>query len=80
MVFDNQGQAHDFTRKERYKRLTAVFTALGQSADDYLKEKCARVKNKDAYVLVSSDREIQDVARQYRIAFIGAAAFLEESN
>ncbi|NPB09579.1 MAG: NYN domain-containing protein [Thermodesulfobacteria bacterium] len=74
VVFDAWGQDEP-RRKVNMKGIQVVFTAPGETADDYLKRMA--VKEKERAVVVSSDREIRSYVETYGAVSITSRDFLE---
>ena len=75
-VFDNQGYGHCFARKERMASLTKIITADDQSADSYIIEEIRSLQNPKSLQVVSSDRAIQQVAKEFRVTYWDSDTFL----
>ncbi len=73
VVFDAWGQEEP-RRKVNLKGIQVVFTAPGETADDYLKR--VAVKEKERAVVVSSDREIRSYVETYGAVSITSREFL----
>lgn len=73
LVWDGRGGR----RERRAGRLTILYTAAGVSADDRLLDLCrGEFASRSASTwVVSSDRDVQDPARQLGFTVIGAMAF-----
>ena len=74
LVFDAWGQEEP-RRKVNIKGIQVVFTAPGETADDYLKK--VAVKEKERAVVVSSDREIRSYVETYGAISITGRDFLQ---
>jgi predicted RNA-binding protein with PIN domain len=59
-------------------KLKALFATESQSADAILINRVQQVKNPLAYTLVTSDREILDVAKKRRMPYMTARAFAQQ--
>ena len=73
LVWDGRGGR----RERRAGRLTVLYTAAGVSADDRLLDLCRgefATRSASTWV-VSSDRDVQDPARQLGVTVLGAMAF-----
>ncbi len=73
VVFDAWGQEEP-RRKVNIKGIRVVFTAPGETADDYIKR--VAVKEKERAVVVSSDREIRSYVETYGAVSITSRDFL----
>ncbi|HYO47920.1 MAG TPA: NYN domain-containing protein [Gemmatimonadota bacterium] len=73
LVWDGRGGR----REHRVGRLTILYTAAGVSADDRLLDLCrGEFASRSASTwVVSSDRDVQDPARQLGFTVLGALAF-----
>ncbi len=73
VVFDAWGQDEP-RRKINVKGIQVIFTAAGETADDYLKK--VAVKERERAVVVSSDREIRSYVETYGAISITSREFL----
>ena len=72
LVFD--GGQDPYEIEENYKHLSLVYSGFMQSADDIIKKKLTSLKGFDI-LLVTSDRELRQYAKQYQIESIGSMEF-----
>ena len=72
LVFD--GGQDPYEIEENYKHLTLFYSGFMQSADDIIKKKLTSLKGFDI-LLVTSDRELRQYAKQYQIESLGSMEF-----
>ena len=72
LVFD--GGQDPYEVEENYKYLTLFYSGFMQSADDIIKKKLTALKGSDI-LLVTSDRELRQYAKQYHIESLGSMEF-----
>lgn len=72
LVFD--GGQDPYEVEENYKYLTLFYSGFMQSADDIIKKKLTTYKAFDI-LLVTSDRELRNYAKQYQIESLGSMEF-----
>ncbi len=72
LIFD--GGQDPYEIEENYKHLTLFYSGFKQSADDLIKKKLTALKGFDI-LLVTSDRELRQYARQYQIESLGSMEF-----
>lgn len=72
LVFD--GGQDPYEIEENYKYLTLFYSGFMQSADDIIKKKLTTYKAFDV-LLVTSDRELRNYAKQYQIESLGSMEF-----
>lgn len=72
VVFDGWGGFNLSSTRTRYKGITVVFTAQGQTADEWIQ---GRVKKVPYGAVVTSDREIQEHAERSGLAAISSHEF-----
>lgn len=78
VVFDSKEKIFPHGRKERHGRVEATFTSPTQSADDFMIEHVASLRDKRSVIVVSSDRQILQAAEKNRVARITSTAFFKE--
>ena len=77
IVFDGQDPLIGFARTHKYKQMTVIYTEGTRNADRYIIDKTSKIKSRMGVMVVSSDRAIQDAAKQNRIAFQDVDTFLK---
>ncbi|MBN2484181.1 MAG: NYN domain-containing protein [Candidatus Omnitrophica bacterium] len=74
IVFDGGPHYDEFLQEKEF----SIVFSMERSADDVIKEKIARAKNKKQIVVVSDDREILQCARTAGARIVRAGEFLTE--
>ncbi len=78
IVFDSSFDlAHLFPSKSERPPLEVIFCPKGMSADDYLIEMIGYQSKKIALTLVTSDRELKQRAKEYRIPVLSIEALMD---
>jgi len=72
LVFD--GGQDPYEVEDNYKHITLSYSGFMQSADDIIKKKLTAYKGFDI-LLVTSDRELRNYAKQYQIESLGSMEF-----
>lgn len=74
VVFD-AGQTFQPAQTKKQGGLTVKFVAHGQSADQIIKKRLRQVRNPQGTMVVTSDRAIQEAARQAGVRVVTAQEF-----
>ena len=74
VVFD-AGQDYQPAKTHQQGGITVQFVRQGQTADQVLIRRIHQVKNPQAVMVVTSDREVEQAARQARIRVVSAQEF-----
>ncbi len=77
VVFD-AGQSYQLAETKKRGGITVQFAAHGQSADQIIIRRVRKAKNPQAVGVVTSDRAIQQVARQARVRVITSQEFSQQ--
>jgi len=77
VVFD-AGQSYHPPAKHKQGGLTAQFVTQGQTADQALTQHIRRVKNPQAVMVVTSDRAVEQVARQAGLRVLSSREFAQQ--
>ena len=64
--------------KTKQGGITVQFAPSGKTADQLLMRRIRRIKNPQAYMVVTSDRAVQNVATQYGVRVLSSSAFSNE--
>jgi predicted RNA-binding protein with PIN domain len=72
VVFDGWGGFNLSSKRAKHKGITVVFTAQGQTADEWIKQRVGEVQYG---AVVTSDREIQEHAERSGVAAISSHEF-----
>lgn len=73
VVFDGWQGGHRVESRDRRQGILVIYSRLGERADEVIKRLLSR--DRERAVVVSSDRELQDCARQVGATWINAARF-----
>jgi len=82
VIFD-AGQAYQPATTQKSGGITVQFAPHGKTADRLIMRRLRRVRNPQAVKVVTSDRQVQQSARQQRVRVVSAqefAALLQESS
>ncbi len=77
VVFD-AGQGYRPAEIKKSGGVTVQFASPGQTADQVIARHIRRVKNPQEVIVVSSDREVQQAARQARVRVMTAREFAQQ--
>ena len=77
VIFD-PGQSYQPAAKKTQGGLTIQFAAHGQTADQLIMRRVRRVKNPLAMIVVTSDRAVQQAARQVGVGVVTAQDFSQQ--
>ena len=77
VYFDNAPASQ--AGKRRFGMVTAVFVRQGRTADDAIRQRLAQLKGQAAeFIVVSSDRQVQNAARMARAHVTPSPAFAQQ--
>ncbi len=74
VVFD-AGQRYHGGKSKSGGGITVIFARSGQTADHLIMQRLRKVKNPQATMVVTSDREIQQAARNARVRVVDSQTF-----
>lgn len=74
VVFDS-GYGHRSGQTKKQGGITVQFAPSGKTADQILMRRIRRIKNPQAYMIVTSDRAVQQVASHYNVRVLSSAEF-----
>lgn len=77
VVFD-AGQSYQPATKKKQGGITVQFAPHGQTADRLIKQRVRRVRNPQAMIVVTSDRAVQQAARQMGVRVVTAQEFSQQ--
>ncbi len=77
VVFD-AGQSYQPADKKKQGGVTVQFAPHGQTADRLIEQQVRRVKNPQAMIVVTSDRSVQQAARQMGVRVVTAQEFSQQ--
>ena len=77
VVFD-AGQSYQPATKKKQGGITVQFAPHGQTADRLIKQRVRRVRNPQAMIVVTSDRAVQQAARQMGDRVVTAQEFSQQ--
>ena len=77
IVYDGQNEHMNFPTKEKYQGITMIRTSGDRSADDYIKQKLITQSNPENTVIVTSDRDIIQHAKQAKFNVMTSDEFLK---
>lgn len=77
VIFD-AGADYQVAQKKQQGGISIEFAPHGHSADRIIIRRLHRVKNPQEYMVVSSDRAIQQAARQAQVRFLSAEEFARQ--
>ncbi len=77
VIFD-AGQGYQGGRSKSGGGITVTFARSGQTADQLIMQRLRKVKNPQATMVVTSDREIQRVAKNTRVRVVDAYIFSQQ--
>lgn len=76
VIFD-PGQGYHPAETKKQGAVTVQFARQGQTADQIIKQRLGRVKNPQEVIVVSSDRAVQQAARQVRVRALTSPEFVQ---
>jgi len=77
VIFD-PGHSYQPGQTKKEGGITIQFAPPGKTADQLIIRRIRKVKNPQAVIVVTSDRAVQEAARQARIRVIEAGAFAQQ--
>jgi len=77
VIFD-AGQTYQPAKTRKSGGVTVQFAPYGQTADRLIMRRLRRLKNPQGTMLVSSDRAVQQVARQFNVRVVEAREFARQ--
>lgn len=77
LIFDGKRTESLFGSQYQTSRFRIKFTPSDQSADDYLIEYMEKIRQKTGVVIVSSDRQIIQAAKNFRIQTMKSESFVQ---
>jgi predicted RNA-binding protein with PIN domain len=77
VIFD-AGEGYHPAETQKRGRVTVQFAPHGQTADQLIKQQLSRVKNPQEVIVVSSDRAVQQAARQAGVRVLTAPEFTRQ--
>lgn len=77
VIFDT-GPSYRPAETKKMGGITVQFVAHGQTADQVINQRVRRVKNPQELIVVTSDRAVQQVARQARVRVLTAREFAQQ--
>jgi len=77
VIFD-AGQTYQPAKSRKSGGVTVQFAPYGQTADRLIMRRLRRLKNPQGTMLVSSDRAVQQVARQFNVGVVEAREFARQ--
>jgi uncharacterized protein len=75
IVYDGRGVLSESGHTGKIK---TIFTASGETADDYIKLEIDRARSKSSLKVISSDRSIMEYAKVSRVTAVRSEDFLKE--
>ena len=79
VVFD-AGQTFQPAQTKKQGGITVKFVSYGQTADQIIRKRLRKVSNPQGMMVVTSDREIQQAARQAGVRVVTAQEFGQQLN
>ncbi len=76
VIFD-AGQGYRPAKTKKHGVVTVQFAPQGQTADQIIKQRLGRVKNPQEVMVVTSDRVVQQAARQARVRTLTSPEFAQ---
>jgi predicted RNA-binding protein with PIN domain len=77
VIFDT-GQDYRPAKTQRWGGITIQFVSPGQTADQILARRIRKVKNPQAVIVVTSDRDVQQVAQQAGLRVVTSQEFAQQ--
>ncbi|MBI1879799.1 MAG: NYN domain-containing protein [Chloroflexi bacterium] len=77
VIFD-AGAGYRPAETKKVGGVIVQFASHGQTADQIIVQRVRRVKNPQELIVVTSDRAVQQAARQARVRVLGARAFAQQ--
>jgi predicted RNA-binding protein with PIN domain len=74
VIFD-AGSSYRPAATKKAGGITVQFVASGQTADQIISQRVRRIQNPQEFIVVSSDRAVQQAARQVRVRVLTAQEF-----
>lgn len=76
IIFDGKSKENTIGINEHYGHISIFYTAYGESADQHIMATCATLQNPKSITVVSSDKEIVNEARRYRVPTLSSQDFI----
>jgi uncharacterized protein len=77
VIFD-AGPSYRAAETKKLAGLTVQFVSSGQTADQVIMQRLRRVKNPQEWMVVTSDRAVQQAARQARVRVLTSREFAQQ--
>lgn len=77
VIFD-AGVSYSPAKTKKAGGVTIQFVSPGQTADQIIIQRVRRVKNPQELMVVTSDRAVQQAARQAQVRVLNASAFVQQ--